>query len=272
MGRKQFFSERLGITSSEFHLTLDQLKTMLLPIYQKFSKEGYFSEAIGRYHGPYGTEGYLGNDIKLALLYAFRREIAWPPDNHIEEYSDNDLFDIIEFLFCHIRKPYVRFEYEESQETRITDGQREFLEAINPILSDYGDGYLLSESGFIEHLPAPGFEDLILQEPLTDDEVIKVKLKAAIEKYRRSRSSVEEIKHAIKELADILEFLRPRIKGMPISKDENELFMIANLYGIRHFNPDQKTDYDNEIWYEWFFFSYLGAIHLTLKYIGNMGE
>ncbi|KAF5090811.1 hypothetical protein DSECCO2_12990 [anaerobic digester metagenome] len=269
MGRNQLFSERLGIVSSKISLNLDQIKKMFVTQYKNFLDAGYFSEALGKYHGPFRKNGYLGDDIELALLHTFRRNIPWPPDLHIKEYSENDLFDIIEFLHCHIRKPYQRFDYEESEENRASEGKKEYVDAINSILSDYGDGYQLSESGFIEYLPSAGFQDLMQQEPQTDDELIKAKLKAATEKYLRSRSSTEEMKHAIKELADILEFLRPQIKEMPISKDENELFMIANQYGIRHFNPSIKTDYDNEIWYEWFFISFLNAIHLTFKYLAQ---
>ena len=49
------------------------------------------------------------------------------------------------------------------------------------------------------------------------------------------------------------------------SSDENRLFEIANQFGIRHHNPEQKTDFDKNIWLEWIFFSYLNSINTIVK-------
>ena len=66
-----------------------------------------------------------------------------------------------------------------------------------------------------------------------------------------------------------MEFLRPQIKKVLSSKDENDLFIIANSFGIRHHNDKQKTDYDRSIWYNWMFYYYLATIHAILKLIKN---
>jgi hypothetical protein len=61
-------------------------------------------------------------------------------------------------------------------------------------------------------------------------------------------------------LADVLESLRPKIKTALSSKDESDLFNIANNFEIRHKNSRQQSEYD-PIWLSWMFYFYLATIH-----------
>jgi len=65
-------------------------------------------------------------------------------------------------------------------------------------------------------------------------------------------------------LADILESLRPKLKLVLTHKDEDDLFNIANNFGIRHKNERQKTDYD-PLWLSWMFYYYLATIHFVTR-------
>jgi hypothetical protein len=49
-------------------------------------------------------------------------------------------------------------------------------------------------------------------------------------------------------LADVLEWLRPQIKMALLKEDEQDLFNIANNFGIRHMNQNQKLHYDKAVW------------------------
>ena len=62
-----------------------------------------------------------------------------------------------------------------------------------------------------------------------------------------------------------LEYLRPQVKSVLTSKDESDLFNIANNFGIRHHNEAQRTDYDAGIWFSWMFYYYLATIHAVLR-------
>jgi hypothetical protein len=73
-----------------------------------------------------------------------------------------------------------------------------------------------------------------------------IKINSAILKFRRHKSTLDDRREAIRELAGRLEFLRPAIKQHLNKKDENDIFNIAN-FGIRHHNKDQQTEYDKAI-------------------------
>jgi len=70
-------------------------------------------------------------------------------------------------------------------------------------------------------------------------------------------------------LAKVLEFIRPKIKLLLTTDDENDLFNIANNFGIRHHNEIQKTDYDQEIWLDWMFYYYLSTINSIVRLINK---
>jgi len=114
----------------------------------------------------------------------------------------------------------------------------------------------------------PGLEDLLKADlPGSEPVTIDSRVQAAISKFRRHGSSFEDRRDALRDLADVLEFLRPRLKVVLTSQDESDLFNIANNFGIRHHNEKQKTDYDESIWLSWIFYYYLATIHTALRLI-----
>jgi hypothetical protein len=130
------------------------------------------------------------------------------------------------------------------------------------------EGYELSENGQILEFPEQGLEDLVLAKlPLHDPENVEQRVESASFKFRRYRSSLDEKRDAVRDLCDVLEFLRPQIKALISSQDESDLFQIANKFGIRHHNDEQKQDYDKAIWYNWMFYYYLATIHACVRLI-----
>ena len=55
------------------------------------------------------------------------------------------------------------------------------------------------------------------------------------------------------------------MQGAVTDKDENDLFNIANNFGIRHHNDKQKTGYDAALWLSWMFYFYLATIHVVVR-------
>jgi len=101
--------------------------------------------------------------------------------------------------------------------------------------------------------------------PTYDPENIENRVENAINKFRRYKSSQSERKDAIRDLVDVLEYLRPKIQKIISKKDENDLFEIANKFGIRHHDLNQKIGYEKSIWYSWMFYYYLSTIHACLR-------
>lgn len=88
-------------------------------------------------------------------------------------------------------------------------------------------------------------------------------------RYRRHGSTIDDRRQAVRDLADVLEYLRPKMKTLLTKSDENDLFNIANNFGIRHHNAKQKTSYDTAIWLSWMFYFYLATLHVILRKIDS---
>jgi len=263
MSRK-YFSHRKNPDASR--LDLPMLVNLFKTVYLDFLKNDYFYENSG------DVPGKLGSDIEAQMLLAIRKPDLWPIEEKCDNYSEDDLFDVIEFLYDRVSKPIdLRFpnngDYYYETLDRET-GKQEFRDSMNQLLCDYREGYELSENGEILELPEQGLEELVLAElPPYDLENVEQRVESAILKFRRSRSSLDEKFDAVRNLFDVLEWLRDQIKKVKLSHAERALFEIANTYSIRHHNQKQMQDYDKAIWYNWMFYYSLATIHACLKLI-----
>lgn len=273
--KRRYFSVRTGKNPGATALTLDQALQLFKAAYDDFSGRDYFQEAFGMFCVDDGDiPGKLGSNISAQFLRKIRKDNLWPVAERYTDYSEDDLFDVVEFLFDHISKPVdgryhgfsnCGYHFEKFDPSA---GQREFREEINEILADYAQGYELSPDGYILTLADPGMAPLEKAElPHLDPKNVENRVQAAILRFRRQRSSLEDRREAIRTLADVLEFLRPRLKKVLDSKDESDLFNIANNFAIRHHDAKQKTNYDQPIWYSWVFYFYLATIHAAIRLV-----
>jgi len=275
MSERRYYSVRTGKNPNSTRYSLQMLLRLFRDLYKHFLEKEYFQEAFGYWCvDAEQVPGTLGIDIEAQMFRLLRKENLWPIDEKCVNYSEDDLFDVVEFLYDHVSKPvngyfhsynlcgwhYDTFDKEE--------GQKEFFTALNPLLSDYEEGYELTIDGEIIVKGQPGL-DLLFKATVTtsEPENVQARVEAAISKFRRHRSSLEDRRDAIRDLADVLEYLRPRLKDVLTKKDENDLFNLANNFGIRHHNDQQKTDYDKAIWYSWMFYYYLATVHATVRLI-----
>lgn len=150
--------------------------------------------------------------------------------------------------------------------------QRKFRKEINDLLQDYGDGFALSLTGEIERVPEAGFAHLVVTGlPGADPANVDERVQAAVSKYLRRSSSLDDRRDAVRGLADVLEYLRPKLKQALQSNDEADLFNIANNFAIRHHNQKQRSNYDPNIWTSWIFYFYLATIHAAQRLIARGG-
>ncbi len=254
---------------------LDTVRTLFRNVFIHFEDEGYFQEALGyECVDADFISGTLGQDIEGVLLIELRKRNLAPIRTKIESYTEDDMFDMIEFLYEHCSKPIERHWHSWSEcgwhcsTFEREPGKLEFREKINKILALYDKGYELSNDGEILSLADTGL-DALFEAPLptVDSQNVSARVEAARTKFRRYRSSMDERRDAIRDLADVLEYLRPQLKQVLIKEDESDLFNIANNFGIRHHRQGQKTDYDKPIWYSWLFYYYLATIHAAVRLI-----
>lgn len=270
---RRYYSARKN--PSIANLDLAMLLRLFRDLYRRLEEKCYFQEACGYDCVDAGEEpGTLGWDIEAQMFRRLRKSNLWPIKEKYTNYSEEDIFDVIEFLYDHVSKPLtgVYHNYDNCRWHYSTfdreAGRSEYLLEINELLQDYNGGYELSADGEILARVETGMEQLLgATLPEYGGENIEARVNSAFLKYRRYRSSVEERRDAIRDLADVLEFLRPQLRSVLTRADESDLFNIANNFGIRHHNADQKTDYDKSIWYSWMFYYYLATIHAAVRLI-----
>ena len=256
---REYYSQRMGFANTT-EINLFELRKIFKTTYDMFFNKNFFKEKIGwcmpgsgnYYIGELGTD----EDINDYLYLRLRKEHLWPIDQYLENYTEADLFDLIEFCFDIISKPYANAKV----------AQDEFRAILNPHLKDYANGFSLNDKGCIVTNPDYGLEQIFEAKLISDDDKVVVPLKYAVEKFRNRNSSHEEKREAVRKLADILEHLRPSIRAHMLTKDENDLFNIANNFNIRHNNSGQKDNYDT-IWLNWMFYVYLATIHAMIRII-----
>jgi hypothetical protein len=280
MANRQYYSVRTGRNPLAAGLDLPMLLTLFRDLYLHFEREGYFQEAFGLYCVDAGyMPGTLGPDVEAQMFRKLRKQNLWPVHDKCQEYSEDDLFDVIEYLHDHVSKPTQGSEHTWNdcgwhwEEFDQDAGRIAFRSEVNGLLRDYGEGYELSDDGEILFLGQPGLDSLFeAAVPSDDPENIQARVQAANTKFRSRGSTWDDRRDAVRDLADVLEFLRPKLKKVLTRKDESDLFNIANNFGIRHHNPEQKTDYDKPIWYSWMFYYYLATIHAALRLIEKYEE
>jgi hypothetical protein len=254
-------------------LSVDELYQKLQHLFLLLRDQRYFRERAGISGQEYPEA--IKHEASLALSFEPFPITKWAPD----KITEDNIFDTIEFLYDLASKPdeeyrvtddsgfsYWEWKYDEAA------GRAEFRSKANAFLADYQPGYELTEQGEIVELGAHGLRHIFNAEIIRyDEENVDSRVRAAISKWRSRHSTIREKKEAIRELADVFEWLKKtgKLSAVLDRKDESAIFEIANNFGIRHANPKQKTNYDQGIWYSWMFHFYLATYHATIRLLNK---
>ncbi|MCB0354812.1 MAG: hypothetical protein KDD64_14855 [Bdellovibrionales bacterium] len=274
MRKRSYYSVRTGKLDASEGLSLEELREFFVTSYTEFEEKGFFQERLG----INCTDGYIAGTVGDVELYSFRvlrRKGLFPIWQRKEELTEDEIFDLIEFLYDHASQPIDEGHYHSFcdcgyhfSEFIKGSASDEFRASLNDILKDYGEGFELSKDGEILTRPGGSLDPLLqVDVPGEDPKNIAERVETAVKKFRQRSSSWDQRRDAIRDLADVLEFLRPELKQVLNTKDEAALFEIANNFGIRHHNLNQKTDYDQPIWLSWIFYFYLATIHAATRMI-----
>jgi hypothetical protein len=253
-------------------LTLEELYEKLQNLYLLFRDKDYFKGRAGI--TSISLPDTIKHEAALALrFYPFPID-EWP--DHGVEVTEDHVFDALEFLYDHVSKPgeWVRitgptgYNYDDYEGYDERAGRAGFREKANAFLADYKAGYELTEEGTVLALGSDGLQYILNAKIVPYDEAnVDSKVRNAIAKWRNRHLALAEKKEAIRELADVFEWLK-KTKGLAAvldGKDESAIFDLANNFAIRHHNPKQKTNYDRAIWYSWIFHFYLATYHAAVR-------
>jgi hypothetical protein len=266
----KFYSQRNGLERHPEGLPHDRIVDLFAQIFAQFEADGYFQEAFG----IDCTDGFLLGKVanpQMDILLSIRKDQLWPIAKYAKLYNEADLFDMIEYAYQHVSKPteghYHDWNGCGTHHTKFDQpaGREEFLEKINNLLEHNVEPFELTKDGVILRRPEEGFEQIFEAALPTSDKRIEDRVTDAIAQFRNRGATISDRRKAVRELADVLELLRPQVKSFLTNKDDADLFNIANNFGIRHLNDKQQTGYDAALWLSWMFYFYLATIHVVLR-------
>jgi len=276
MREQPYYSVRTGTNVKPPNSDLQTLLKLFSGVYRTLRAEGLFQEAFGykchaRAKYVLGTLGQ--DDIGRYLSWRLNKTNLWPISVRCLEYTEDDLFDVIEFLYDNASMPCGNHRCKFCQllhhDQFIEEaGRQVYRSKINDLICVYKDGYELSTDGEVLTLPDLELRAL-LQEPIPiyDERNVNERIDIARSRFFDRHATLDDKHAAVRGLVDVLEFLRPKLKEVLTKQDESDLFNIANNFGIRHHNPKQRTDYDKDIWIPWLFNFYYSTIHAVVRRI-----
>ncbi|MFA5879831.1 MAG: hypothetical protein WC860_06610 [Candidatus Margulisiibacteriota bacterium] len=261
MSRK-YYSHRLTNLKIDVYQLYEKVKNL----YLYFCDKDYFEGIEGIRHA------YCPDRIKhkAAACLSFQ---PFPIDKwNTKDITEEKIFDTLEFLYDLTTKPtsFIMREWGYKEYTKYDQetGKKEFIKQANIFLNTYEAGYEMNNSGEIVKLGGEGIEYIINAEIIPyDEEHVDSKIRNAIKKWKSRKITTEEKKEVIRDLADVLEWVRPKFKNIILNQDDNAIFNILNNFHIRHNNQKQKTNYDKEIWFSWMFHFYLATYHAVIRFI-----
>src|SRR3954454_3464848 len=124
----------------------------------------------------------------------------------------------------------------------------------------------LLDSGHIVQRVEEPFRRLI-EQPLPSHvpkREVSDRVEDAVRHFRRRGATAGDRRAAVRELADVLEYLRADVKAHLLPEDERALFELANKFAIRHNKRETRRDFDEPAWLAWAFYVYLATIRVTL--------
>lgn len=272
----KYYAERNNLLNNNFHIPFIRLKEYFFQIYKYFDNMNLFEVA---YNGAWTINDNLERkqlhpptmspSPEIFFMNHLNTDRVYPIWKYYKNYSEEELFTVIEILYDHIGK------YDYDKETIVKEKYKnEFSMQINNLLKRYSKGYYLNEKfGFIMKLPNDSLISLMqekIPESMSSTEIEQ--LKTAFSMYYRYDSNEEQKKKAINILADILEPLREDLKnvlnreyGINKNKHDKLIFEIVNNFNIRHNDKKQFNEYNKSIWYDWMMHYYTSVIYTYYK-------
>jgi hypothetical protein len=273
---RDYYSRRFSSDGERHRITLREAANRLATAYSFVERKDYLKRSFGYSCVDNGdVPGLHGSSLEELFYLDTGTRITNGVTAFFGDADEGAMFTLVEFVYDHIAKPgkdagryhgfndcgrHYDFETDPFDELA---ARAEWREKVNVVLKFYEEGYELATSGEIVRLAPNGLSVVLrTQVPAGVSNADRAKVATAIHNFQLGRSTREERKQAVRVLADVLEIHRPAVK-QHLTKDEGDLFNIANNFAIRHHRTDERDDYDDD-WLAWMFYWYLSTVHLVL--------
>jgi hypothetical protein len=250
---KQYFSERQGRGQKAEPIPFPEFRELVISVFDQLREKGYMQEAFGYECVDAGVvDGALGSNPDAYFMRAIRRKRVWPYWIELDisfgvivpaykDWDEDTLFDVVEVMHDLISRPVDGRHHDYAQCGWHYDkfdkkvGEANFREGMNGVLRMHDPPYEMNDEGIIVEAAPEEFHTLLTASvPAGTEAEIASKLDSATRRFRNRGASLDDRRVAVRDLADVLEALRDDIKDSMLSKDEKELFHIANGFAIRH--------------------------------------
>lgn len=207
---------------------------------------------------------------------------GWPPHpGLVTQWTRDDLFDLIEVFHDLASWPgrWSGHDYGgcvgHPGDFSPTLGRALYRHEANKLLARSNLGVRLANSGEdvgrIVMDAGPGLDERVQDALAASPPEHWDDVSHAVALFRSRTRDVATMRSAIIALAGVVEHHRWLLKQELLSGDEGALFEIANKFGLRHRNADQRTDYD-PAFLEWLFHWYLSTVALIGRLTARQEE
>lgn len=272
---RRFFSARRSAETGGA-MGLAETKRDFTRLIGDWYKSGYFDRAFGGDCPDEGHDAIASGQKKLAEVTGLD-EILWPPlsgealSTAHEGWSEDVFLTLVEALFDEIARPRTFWWHDFCRHRHYLDfskptGQELYLWRVNELLDRSVLPFRLSsdspDRGYVVSLTFGPLHELAHQSLVSAPNDDRGGVGHALKLFRSRTATRHEKRSAVVELAGLLEARREAIKSLLATKDEGDLFNIANNFALRHRDMNQKGDY-REAWLDWIFWWYLSTLKLT---------
>jgi hypothetical protein len=213
------------------------------------------------------AEEYLISRLRVSGL---GRDLLNGDEPFISPFMPTDLdllLDLVELIHAEIVAKPIMIAPPDCTDIEGFDkpaGQALFREEINEVLALANPPLELLPIGHVVERSEEHRNLYVEPIPENTEAEVKDPVEHALGLFLRREATVGDQRAAVKQLADALEHLRSEVDEQLLSKDERDLFRIANEFAIRHNRADQKREYDQPVWLAWMFHVYLATIRAVV--------
>lgn len=279
--RRPYWSERRHQVPGSDVLTLEGVTRRFGELVQDLTRLGYLAWAVGQECVDGDWDGQLGADPAQEVHRLLGRSQLWPVTAYCGDYSLDDLCDVVEFLADHVRRPMTSHVHSYGgcglhfEDFDPVTGLRLYRWRVNTLLGQSSLALVLDGEGRLEETAPEAVEDLVTEVRARTTTVHAAdadEISHALSRFRHRGAGALDRRHAVIALAGVLERRRALVKQELLRKDEGALFQLANEFGVRHQNANQRTGYDEQLYLEWIFYWYLATINLTDRIIASQSR